>query len=484
MDATNMKPAATLAACWFGRRGRYASRVHLLIWAELACLVVLLLVTGGCRVLSKIPIGRNKAKEAAAEMRVKLQRDVMREADHYIARVAQATDDLTTKVGTPQVRIAATEWKLAQGTAVFVTASGENSALDAVDMVVIATLSRMIVQDYWVGKEFGEAARPLLEAHRQLETNSWNLVAEVLTPEQKRELREGIAHWRQKNPNLRNIGVARSGDFVDLVLSSTLESDGTSATTKLLSVVGLDPLSGLKPAVREIEQTRIMAERAIYYAGRMPKLLSWQAELFVYRMVNQPESKQVLSNANRLTRSAEIFAETAEKLPKLVNDQREAAINQVFDRMASEESKVRGLLGETRTTLSMGREMADSVNGAIKSLDAYTRFVSAHETNAPPDSTNHVPFDVRDYGKAAREIGSMARDINTLLIAAKQGAPQATQLSQQARADANEVLNHAFRLGLLLILFLITGLLAAGLIYRVLANRLTRDRGQKPALDS
>ena len=183
-----MKPAATLAAFRVGRQRLGASRGNLLDWTALACLVALLLVTGGCRLLSNTPIGRNGRKQAAAEKTAKLQHDVMREADQYIARVAQATDVLTIKVGTPQARLAALQWKLSQGTAVFITAAGENPTLNAVDMVVISTLSRMIVEDYWVGKEFGEAARPLLEAHRALETNSWSLVTEVLTADQRQEL--------------------------------------------------------------------------------------------------------------------------------------------------------------------------------------------------------------------------------------------------------------------------------------------------------
>jgi len=73
----------------------------------------------------------------------------------------------------------------------------------------------------------------------------------------------------------------------------------------------------------------------------------------------------------------------------------------------------------------------------------------------------------------------MARELNTLLISANQSAPQAAQLSQKARADANAVLNHAFRLGLVLILILVAGLMAAGLVYRVLAHRLTSNGREK-----
>jgi len=114
-----------------------------------------------------------------------------------------------------------------------------------------------------------------------------DLVTDVLTPEQHQELRQGIEHWRQQNRNLRNVGMARSSDFIDLVLTPTLES-GRNSPHGLLNVVGLDPLSRLDPAVREIERSRYLAERAIYYGERLPKLLSWQAELFMYEMANQP----------------------------------------------------------------------------------------------------------------------------------------------------------------------------------------------------
>jgi hypothetical protein len=399
----------------------------------------------------------------------------MRGADRYVAWVSQASDDFSSKVGTAQARVAATQWKLEQGTAAYITASGENPGLNAVDLVVIATVSRMIVEAAWVGGEFGEAARPLLETHRLLESNSWSLVAGVLTPEQHRDLRARLERWRMENPGLRVIGVARATDFIEHALTFNSDSGGLGLTS-LLDVIGLDPLYRLDPAIRSLEQTRYLAERTIYYAERLPKLLSWQAELFVFRMANEPEFKQIMSNANRLTRSTEIFSQTAEQIPKLVNDQREAAINQIFAGLLSEESKVRDLLAETRATLGAGREMADSVNAAINSLNAFNRTVNPVDTNAPATSTNRVPFNIRDYGNAANQISVMARDLETLLTSANQSAPQAAQLSQQARTDAKQVLNHAFRLGVLLILILAGALMVAGLIYRVLADRLTRNR--------
>ena len=136
-------------------------------------------------------------------------------------------------------------------------------------------------------------------------------------------------------------------------------------------------------------------------------------------MVNEPETKQILSDTERLTRSTEAFAKVADQFPKLVNDQREAAISQILAGLASEqtnllaslaaeEQKARGLLAETRETLNAGSQMAVSLNTTIQSLDAFVRFVSP-ATNQAASTTNSKPFNVLDYGAAAGQVGAAAR---------------------------------------------------------------------------
>jgi hypothetical protein len=119
--------------------------------------------------------------------------------------------------------------------------------------------------------------------------------------------------------------------------------------------------------------------------------------------------------------------------------------------------------------------MAQSVKGAIQSLDSFVHYVSPPETNAAPASTNSPPFNVLDYGTAAGQIGVMAKDLNALLTSVNQNLPQAARLGQQASADAREVVNHAFRLGLVLIVVLAIVTVLAALTYRFLARKLVRD---------
>ncbi|MGA2788523.1 MAG: hypothetical protein ABSF60_13455 [Verrucomicrobiota bacterium] len=403
-----------------------------------------------------------------------LQSQVMRFTDGYVATVAQAADDFGTKVGTPKARLMALKWKLGQATSAYTDATGPNPVVNALDILVLVTVSRMVVEDYGV-ETFGEAALPLLETQRQLETNAWLLANGMLKPAQQQELRDLIQDWRQKNPHQRYVGAVRFREFATAL--GRMPTQGTAAPTSIFSLLYLDPLAGLDPTAAAIQETHQLGERAMYYTQRMPMLLSWQTEVLAYQLAAQPESVQVLSNADQLASSAEMFARTAQQLPQLINDQRQAAIQQLLDGLRSQQTDV-------RQTLNAGGDAATAINGAIKSLDAFVRYVSAPNTNKTTVATNSRPFNVLDYGQAAGQVGAAARDLNALLTTINQSTPQLAQLRQQTTADANRVVDHAFRRGLILILVLLIGSVVAGLTYRILASKLTGDGRKSSKPDS
>lgn len=468
-------------------------------WLSWVCLAGLALAVSGCSLLRtgahpgeplQSLVGGGKKASDPTPVAV-LQSEVMREADRYAATVAQATEAFSATAEGADVRATALHWKLDQATAAYINATGPHPALNAVDMVVLATMSRMVVADYWVGRRFGAAAQPLLDAHRLLETNAWSLVAGVLPTEQQQELRGLIAQWRERNPDQRDVPAVRFREFVEELGRSAEPTRAQPGS--VFDLFRVDPLAGLDPAVRTLEQTRYLAERAGYYFERAPRLLSWQAELLAYRLAGQPEARQVLADADRFTRSTESFARTAEQLPQLVREEREAAIRQLLAGVAAErsnivasldaqETKLRALLPEVRQTLTAGSDMAASVNDAVKSLDAFVRYVSPPDTNtvASPADTNSPPFNVLDYGKSASQIGAMATQLNTLLTSVNQSVPQLAKLSQQSATDLERVVDRAFRLGLVLVGTLLVGAVLAGLTYRVLADRLRRDGPPPP----
>ena len=66
-------------------------------------------------------------------------------------------DDSRRRRRTPEVRLAALQWKLGQATSAYTDATGQNPAVNALDMLVLVTVSRMVMEDYGV-ENYGEAS--------------------------------------------------------------------------------------------------------------------------------------------------------------------------------------------------------------------------------------------------------------------------------------------------------------------------------------
>ncbi len=412
-----------------------------------------------------------------------LQLEVMRFADNYAAVVAHSADDFNDQAAGAEARRAATKWKLEQATAAYIDASGPNPIINALDMVVLASASRLVMQDNMIEQPFGQAALPLLQSHRLLETNAWSLASSVLKPEQQQELREIIQEWRRNNPHLRSVAGLRFREFMSAFGKTAQRA--SSSPTSLFSLLFLDPMASMDPTAAAIEETRNTAERAMYYTQRMPSLLNWQVELLTYELAIQPEMKQLLADTARFSKSSETFVKTAESLPKVISQEREAAIKQVLEGLVPEERKARELLGEaralatdTREALKAGDATADSVNAVIQTLDDFVRSVS--KTNTSEVSTNARPFDVLDYATTAREIGGAAKELSALLSSGNDSAGRLAQLRQQTAMDAKQIVDHAFARVLMLALVLTGIVLLAAILYRVVAIRLRGHRATAP----
>lgn len=415
-----------------------------------------------------------------------LQAEVRRFADDYAATVAQASDDFSSSgITNETMRIAALKWKLEQATAAYIDASGRNAILNALDLVVLANLSRMVVESLIDSGWLPSQGQVLLQEHRKLETNAWKLVEGVLKPEQKEELSQLIQQWRRQHPDQRYVGGIRFREFAAGL--GDIPEAAKKKPTSVFNLLFLDPMAGLDPTARAIQETRLSADSITYYAQRAPFLIAWQAELLSYQLTDQPATRRVLANVDQLSASVDSFAKVADRIPEIIDQQRQAAIKQIVEgiatertnfvaSLASQEANARTLLTDTRETLQAGTQMASSVNDAIRSLHAFTgSFNAGAGSNAPatPQETPKKPFNILDYGEAAQQVGAMALQVNTLLTSATQATPQLKQLGGETRQQAEQLVHHAFWLALVLVVAAITLVLVACLAYRFLVLRWT-----------
>lgn len=424
----------------------------------------------------------NIAAEGRAPLTVpELQFEVLRFADNYSNSVAHAADEVAKDLGSREAQVESLKWKLSQATAAYVDATGQNPVWNALDMVGLAAVSRMVIEDARSRELFGGSLEPLLETHRSLEATAWNLADQFLEPSEHKELADLFAEWRKQNPNERSVSGVHFREFA-LALGKA-SSPSTVKATSIFSLLYLDPFAGLDPTTVAIEQSRELASRTVAYAERMPTLLRWQAELLALQIARQPDPQELMADIDRVSHSLESVSKTAEGVPALVDTQRREAIDQLFAGVTAQreallsdldarEGRLRTLLGETKQTLDAGAQMSDSLKGAVVALDAFVHYVSPPPDPKAPPKPAGKPFDPLDYGKAASEVGGMARDLSTLLASVDRTAPQLGVLGTRTAEDLKGVVDRAFWRGIVLVLLLLVGSVFAALAYRALARRL------------
>ena len=402
---------------------------------------------------------------------VEVQQELLRFVNEFSTGMILGVDGLqrgTNAIGMDEML----RYKIALGTKTCSIASGPNAVANLLDMTAFVTVMRFGLEDHWQPKVFGESARPLLERCRNSETDIWRLASKVLTPTQQTELHRAIELWHQQNPLPESVLAARAQGFA-LQVAQASQADTTNPKS-VFRLLMMDPLSSIDPAVREIAQTRLFAERSLYVAQKMPELLRWQAELLSVQCVEMPAVQQLVTNSTQVAASIERFADVAEKLPGQVSAERE----EILKALQAQEKSLTPLVSEVRETLTAGAQMSASLNTTFTTFDALmTRFGMGDTNRIEPQPTNVEPIRIQDYTQTAAQLEATARQLTELLIMLDKtiGSTNLLELStrifpmvQQAKTGGKEIVDYAFWKGILLVVIV----LLTALIYRFLSSRM------------
>ncbi len=434
----------------------------------LSRLLLVVLVCGtllsGCAVTNRL--FRDRAAEERAAALLQLQLAVMRFADEYAARIAVQVGAFQQASTDPGERLASQSWLVSQATAAFTIAAGPNPELNAIDMLVFATLSRKVIEDRWVGESYGKRAQGLLAEHRLLETRIWAYSVVLLSEAQIAELRSSIDAWHRANPLGRAVPFIHLEDFA---LATSATPAGAGSSTSIFSFLGIDPLSNLDPAVRELAQTRQLAERAVYYGQRVPQLVSMEAQRLAFELAVAPESVSLIDSVERIGGAAQATSELAAGLPALLAEERAAAIEQLTGVFDERQGQLQALAVELRSALEAGGATSDSVRQTVAALDALmARF---DRRAAPAGGTAPRPFDVTEYTEALRQMSDTAQQLQALLTQADSKAPALTAVSDRAAERLTLLVDHVYWRLVQLALLLIAASVLGALAYRTIVRR-------------
>jgi hypothetical protein len=432
---------------------------------RLLLLILVATILPGCALWPKIS-GKDKQGQQQAQKLDVAQLKCQRYADGYAGKVLETTRPMVNRVGDAAVASHLIYWQITQLNSAYTIATGPSPLLCQLDFVVLATLSRMVVENTLVPID-RDSMHPLAVAHLKLEQEAWLNVQELLTPEQLQELRGLIAAWRSRNPQVTLVGFVRFSEFAQAA-GWTVEAG--SKPGSLFGLIGLDPLAGLDPAVRQIEQTRLLAERVIFYMQRVPYLLDLQTERVVAQATLAPQVERVNASLERASRAMTDYATIGANLPELLAKERDVLVQQLSGELLRQEFELRGLLSETQTTLAAGSETAAAINSAVVALD---HLVARFSRGEPGMESTGRPFDITEYTAAAAQFTSTARQLTQLLeTLGREGQPAAAAVAGSVEAG-RELGDYLFWQALLLGLLLIGGALSAAIAYRAIDRRIS-----------
>ena len=236
--------------------------------------------------------------------------------------------------------------------------------------------------------------------------------------------------------------------------------------------------------MREIANTRLFAERALYAAQQAPQLLRWEAELISMQLADQPGPRALIETSTSIASSLDRASRTAETLPDRIVAEREAIL-QAFE---EQEGRLSALTRDIQQALQAGEQMSTALTATLSAFDALSkRFGVGEPRPVKTPSPDARPFDVLDYAQTAREVAAMAAELHELLTQLNTTLDSPALEAQIANLDAvsgrateqvRGLLNHAFLL--LAGLTLLVGVTVA--VLRALVPRRPKDHTAMPPM--
>ena len=411
--------------------------------------------------------------------------DLVRYADITTMRVQMATEAFATDSKDPNAQLQAATWRLETQRFLTQTAGGPNSTVSMLDAVVMIAVTKWLHEDYWL-KVYGDADKPLVEALANSENDGWILLDRYLDDDVVKKARAVLQGWRGQNPELTPAKLIEFPNFYTLVQSQ--KGKPGMFDEGLLGMVGLDPLSGLEPMARQVELSRMLGLRALYFAQRAPRLVGSELDVRMMTARETPEWQQVLKNLDGVTQSLARFTATTEKLPEFVRAEREGALKQVGEELtaqregivrdlAASQAPLNGILQLSQSVLDSTTRASTSLTGTVTALDTMLARLAEEKPKPPgtPEPPPSKPFDPADYGTMAEHVGVAAdrlggtvRDVSALLGTLDQKLPAVQKVLDETTARGKESIDHALRGALVVgIAIVVAWAVAAAAVRRV-----------------
>jgi len=415
-------------------------------------LLCLLLLATGCSIL-KAPmrwVGMAPGGDVTLEG---LRQELAFQAATFSGAVTTAADDISDATTNRRIRRYALIWRLRVIPLAQRAGFQEDPRAGYLQSLLLTTL-QLNYFETGDGKDLFGPQQPIaIEAAQRLQQQAADIGKRFL---KKQELAAVVAEVKRYASQFPIQGREFS---MQRAISGAAQLQQSDLFTQVLSIP-LAPFRALEgvdsgaQAIREFNQT---ARRFTDIAAQLPEQIRGELELLLYDIEDRETVMEGLAAFQSLAKSADRASTTVADLPEDLRTNLQAVIegsNQSVVRIAAAVDQLRGISGPLDDTAKNLREASVAWREVIGSWD---------QRNSDP--TPGRPFDIREWGQTASQIGTAAGELRGLATDVKQVEP-----SDALTAALNRSIDRIFWRGAALIGLLFVALVA----YRLVASRIAR----------
>jgi hypothetical protein len=297
-------------------------------------------------------VGRPTVTGAEAQS---LQSSVMALADTSMQRIASEIS-LARKGATPEARRDEMSTRLALSSSIVAIAM-QPDAVDALaDLLTFTTLTADAQRVAALGKEAESYEARLLRALEQNDVDAWHVAERWVNEPTRIAFRQHILSWKGSRSSAAEVAFVRLAD-VKRAGSTSVESDS-----------GL--FDSLHAATQQFDQTRMLAERSLFLAQRMPFLMRLQMEVYTGNALATKEAQQTQAQLEQMSSIMETVSTMLAGMAQQIANERKAALDDLFghieeERKASLEQVQEIVKGERKAAIEQATAAIDTQRKGI-----------------------------------------------------------------------------------------------------------------------
>ncbi|HEX5067808.1 MAG TPA: hypothetical protein VFY49_16935, partial [Myxococcota bacterium] len=374
-------------------------------------LLALLLLTTGCSIL-RAPMRWVGIGGAGGDVTLEgLRQELAFQAASFAGAVTTASDDITGATTNRRIRRYALIWRLRVIPLAQRAAFNDDPRAGYLQSLLLATLQRNYFET-GDGKDLFGPQQPIaIETAQRLEQQAADIGQRFL---KKQELAAVVAEVKRYAAQFPIQGREFS---MQRAISGAAQLQQSDLFTQVLSIplAPFRALEGVDSGAQAIREFNVTARRFNDILAQLPEQLRGELELLLYDVEDRETVMEGLAAFQSLAQSADRASVTVSELPEDLRTNLQAVIegsNQSVVRIAAAVDQLRAISGPLDDTAKNLREASVAWREVIGSWD---------QRNSDP--TPGRPFDIREWGQTASQIGTAAGELRGLATDVKQVEP-------------------------------------------------------------